>query len=50
MAYDTIMPNKALLILDSKTILEDGRIIQRRIWQLARSDPARPHGFKYSLY
>ena len=38
MAYDTIMPNKALLILDSKTILEDGRIIQRRIWQLARAE------------
>jgi hypothetical protein len=50
MAYDTIMPSKALLILDSKTILEDGRIIQRRIWQLARTEPSRPHGFKYSLY
>ena len=44
------MPNKATLILDSKTILEDGRLIQRKIWQLATSDSSHKHGFKYSLY
>ena len=44
------MPNKATLILDSKTILEDGRLIQRKIWQLAKPDSSHQHGFKYSLY
>ena len=43
------MPNKASLILDSKTILEDGRLIQRKIWQLATPDSSHKHGFKYSL-
>lgn len=28
------MPNKATLILDSKTILQDGRLIQRKIGNL----------------
>ena len=50
MAYDTIMPNKATLILNSKTILEDGLLIQRKIWQLASPDSIHKHGFKYSLY
>ena len=44
------MPNKAILILNSKTILEDGRLIQRKIWQLASPDSSHKHGFKYSLY
>ena len=44
------MPNKATLILDSKTILQDGRLIQRKIWQLAKPDSSHKHGFKYSLY
>ena len=44
------MPNKATLILDSKTILEDGRLIQRKIWQLATPDSSHKHGSKYSLY
>jgi hypothetical protein len=44
------MSNKSTLILDSKTILEDGRLIQRKIWQLARPDASHKHGFKYSLY
>ena len=44
------MTNKATLILDSKTILADGRLIQRKIWQLANPDSSHKHGFKYSLY
>jgi hypothetical protein len=44
------MSNKSTLILDSKTILADGRLIQRKIWQLARPDASHKHGFKYSLY
>lgn len=41
---------KATLILDTKTVLQDGRILQRRIWQLPQVEPDRPHGFKYRLY
>ena len=41
---------RARLILDTKTVLADGRIIQRRIWQLPAATAARPHGLKYSLY
>lgn len=42
--------SKATLILDTKTVLQDGRILQRKIWQLPRADSDRPHGFKYRLY
>lgn len=38
------------LILDSKTVLADGRIIQRRVWQLAAPTNDRPYGLKFSLY
>jgi hypothetical protein len=41
---------KAKLLLDTKTILTDGRLIQRRIWQLPTPTPERPHGLKYRLY
>ena len=47
MVYDAIM--RAGLILDSKTVLSDGRIVHRRVWQLPNSTADRPHGLKYNL-
>ena len=41
---------KAILILDTKTVLQDGRIVQRKIWQLPQQQVDRPHGLKYRLY
>ena len=41
---------KATLILDTKMVLSDGRIVQRTIWQLPAVNPERPHGLKYRLY
>ena len=41
---------KATLILDTKTVLQDGRIWQRKIWQLPQAEPGRPHRLKYRLY
>jgi hypothetical protein len=48
MAYNAIM--KVRLLLDTKTILADGRLIQRRVWQLPEPAVERPHGLKYRLY
>lgn len=48
MVYDTIM--KAVLILDTKTVLADDRIIQRRVWKLPRATSERQYGLKFSLY
>jgi hypothetical protein len=41
---------KARLILDTKTILTDGRIIQRKIWKLPQKAEGRLHALKYRLY
>ncbi len=41
---------KACLLLDTKTVLSDGRIIQRKIWQLPKSNDDSVHRFKYRLY
>ena len=41
---------KAILILDTKTVLQDDRIVQRKIWQLPQQQVDRPHGLKYRLY
>jgi hypothetical protein len=41
---------RARLILDAKTVLADGRIIQRTVWQLPHPTADRPHGFKFRLY
>ena len=41
---------KAILILDTKTVLQDSRILQRKIWQLPQAETDRLHGFKYRLY
>ena len=50
MVYYTITMRKATLIIDTKTVLQDGRILQRKIWQLPQPEPGRPSGWKYSLY
>ena len=41
---------RARLILDSKTVLSDGRIVHRRVWLLPSATADRPHGLKYNLY
>ena len=50
MVYDAITMRKAMLIVDTKTVLQDGRILQRKIWKLPQPEPGRPFGWKYSLY
>ncbi len=50
MAYHAIAMRRATLILDSKTVLSDGRVLQRKVWQLPQVEPGRPHGLKYRLY
>lgn len=41
---------KARSILDTKTVLSDGRIVQRNVCHLPRATAERPHGLKYRLY
>lgn len=41
---------KATLILDSKTVLQDARILHRAVWWLPANLAGRLHGFKYRLY
>ena len=41
---------RARLILDAKTVLADGRIIRRTVWQLPHPTADRPHGLKFRLY
>jgi len=41
---------QALLIMDRKLHLDDGTIIQMKVWRLPASSPERPHGLKYSLF
>lgn len=40
----------ASLLENRKLVLDDGAIIQIRIWRLPRPDEERPHGLKYSLF
>jgi len=42
------MPAK--LLVDRKYFLENGAIVQIRIWQLPKRTRERPHGLKYSLF
>lgn len=41
---------KARIILDTKTVLADGRVIQRKVWKLPKTTLDRPHGIKFRLY
>ncbi|WP_105439535.1 DUF6516 family protein [Neorhizobium sp. T25_13] len=41
---------QATLIMDRKFHLDDGRIIQMKVWQLPDPNAERPHGLKYSLF
>lgn len=40
----------ATLILDRKFMLDDGRIIQMKVWRLPERSVERPHGLKCSLF
>lgn len=40
----------ARLIFRSKLVYPDGAIREMVLWQLPKSTPDRPHGFKYRLY
>ena len=40
----------AVLIENRKLTLDDGAIIQIRIWRLPAASAERPHGLKYSLF
>jgi hypothetical protein len=40
----------AVLIENRKLTLDDGAIIQIRIWRLPAATAERPHGLKYSLF
>jgi hypothetical protein len=41
---------KARLIIDDKTVFDDGSIIQVRIWAVPEAVPPSEHGYKYSLF
>jgi hypothetical protein len=40
----------AQLVLNEKTIFEDGSILQIRIWSVPKPVPPASHGYKYSLF
>ena len=40
----------ATLIYSRKVVLDDGAILQIRVWRLQAPSPERPHGLKYSLF
>jgi hypothetical protein len=40
----------AVLIEDIKLTLEDGEIVQIKVWKLDHVTAERPHGLKYSLF
>jgi hypothetical protein len=44
------MSQDATLLMGIKTELEDGFILQIRIWRLPVETTERPHGLKYSLF
>ena len=44
------MSGSASLLEDRKFVLDDGAIIQIRVWRLPRVTLERPHGLKYSLF
>jgi hypothetical protein len=44
------MPDRASLLESRKLMLDDGAIIQIRIWRLPRASLERPHGLKYSPF
>ena len=44
-------PAKASLVLNEKSVFEDGSIIEVRIWTVPESvNPPTTHGYKYSLF
>jgi hypothetical protein len=41
---------RATLLESRKLVLEDGAIVQIRVWRLASPTKERPHALKYSLF
>ena len=41
---------KALLLYHDKAFLEDGLIVEMKLWRLPTATAERPHGLKYSLF
>ena len=41
---------KATLIFQLRLLLDDGAIMEMRIWRVAAPVPPSTHGFKYSLF
>ncbi|MCB1498942.1 MAG: hypothetical protein KDK07_04005 [Bauldia sp.] len=39
-----------VLIEDMKLLMDDGAIVQIKVWRLDRPTRERPHGLKYSLF
>jgi hypothetical protein len=44
------MRERASIILEVKRLLENGAIVQIKVWKLPAPTPERPHGLKYSLF
>jgi hypothetical protein len=44
------MYKKASPIVELKRVLDNGAIIQIKVWRLPSSSHERPHGLKYSLF
>lgn len=40
----------AELLVSQKLILDDGAIVEIRVWRLPAASAERPHGLKYSLF
>ena len=44
------MGTRASIVFEAKRVLENGAIVQAKIWKLPAPTPERPHGLKYSLF
>ncbi|WP_157016938.1 toxin-antitoxin system TumE family protein [Mesorhizobium xinjiangense] len=44
------MQRKASPVLGWKHILDNGAIVEVKVWRLPQTTPDRPHGLKYSLF
>jgi len=41
---------KAILIIHTKTVYDDGSIVEMTVWRVPKPVPGSDHGFKYSLF
>ncbi len=44
------MRPRASIIYEAKRVLEDGSIVEVKVWRLPAPTQERPHGLKYSLF